>query len=213
MRKPVSADQYLNKIKPVIRRTRFSQLKIDDIAKHMDISKVTLYKHFSSKDEIIEQVVEYGIQYLQQADTVVYDDSVSYIDRFQKTFLESLIGVIYLSDLFLLDLKEFYPRLFENISVAQQNRIKNLQSFFQSGMDKKIFNRMHAALSLVQDDATLRRIMEPTFSIQWYDLTLKQAVMEFYKMKQYQVISPEYLDTVDDSVIENEIIRILQTIS
>ncbi|MGF9696600.1 MULTISPECIES: TetR/AcrR family transcriptional regulator [Paenibacillus] len=213
MRKPVSADQYLNKIKPVIRRTRFSQMKIDDIAKHMDISKVTLYKHFSSKDEIIEQVVEYGIQYLQQADTVVYDDSISYIDRFQKTFLESLIGVIYLSDLFLQDLKEFYPRLFENISVAQQNRIKNLQSFFQSGMDKKIFNRMHAALSLVQDDATLRRIMEPTFSIQWYDLTLKQAVMEFYKMKQYQVISPEYLDTVDDSVIEKEITRILQTIS
>ncbi|AUS24978.1 TetR/AcrR family transcriptional regulator [Paenibacillus polymyxa] len=213
MRKPVSADQYLNKIKPVIRRTRFSQLKIDDIAKHMDISKVTLYKHFSSKDEIIEQVVEYGIQYLQQADTVVYDDSVSYIDRFQKTFLESLIGVIYLSDLFLQDLKEFYPRLFEKISVAQQNRIKNLQSFFQSGMDKKIFNRMHAALSLVQDDATLRRIMEPTFSIQWYDLTLKQAVMEFYRMKQYQVISPEYLDTVDDSIIEKEIIRILQTIS
>ncbi|MGS5018439.1 TetR/AcrR family transcriptional regulator [Paenibacillus sp. JJ1683] len=213
MRKPVSADQYLNKIKPVIRRTRFSQLKIEDIAKHMDISKVTLYKHFSSKDEIIEQVVEYGIQYLQQADTVVYDDSVSYIDRFQKTFLESLIGVIYLSDLFLQDLKEFYPRLFEKISVAQQNRIKNLQSFFQSGMDKKIFNRMHAALSLVQDDATLRRIMEPTFSIQWYDLTLKQALMEFYRMKQYQVISPEYLDTVDDSVIEKEIIRILQTIS
>lgn len=213
MRKPMSADQYLNKIKPVIRRTRFSQLKIDDIAKHMDISKVTLYKHFSSKDDIIEQVVEYGIQYLQQADTVVYDDSVSYIDRFQKTFLESLIGVIYLSDLFLQDLKEFYPRLFENISVAQQNRIKNLQSFFQSGMDKKIFNRMHAALSLVQDDATLRRIMEPTFSIQWYDLTLKQAVMEFYRMKQYQVISPEYLDTVDESFIEKEIIRILQTIS
>lgn len=213
MRKPMSAEQYLNKIKPVIRRTRFSQLKIDDIAKHMDISKVTLYKHFSSKDEIIEQVVEYGIQYLQQADTVVYDDSVSYIERFQKTFLESLIGVIYLSDLFLQDLKEFYPRLYENISVAQQNRIKNLQSFFQAGMDKKIFNRMHAALSLVQDDATLRRIMEPTFSIQWYDLTLKQAVMEFYRMKQYQVISPEYLDTVDESFIEKEIIRILQTIS
>lgn len=84
---------------------RFSQLKIDDIAKHMDISKVTLYKHFSSKEEIIEQVVEYGIQYLQQADTVVYDDFVSYIDRFQKTFLESLIGVIYISDLFLQDLR------------------------------------------------------------------------------------------------------------
>ncbi|MEM5013651.1 TetR/AcrR family transcriptional regulator [Niallia taxi] len=213
MRKPVSVDQYLNKIKPVIRKTRFSQMKIDDIAKNMDISKVTLYKHFSSKDEIIEQVVEYYIQYLQYADTVANDDSISYIERFQKIFSESLISVIYLSDLFLQDLKEYYPQLFENIFVAQQNRIKNLQSFFQSGMDENIFNRIHIALSLVQDDASLRRIMEPTFSIQWYDLTLKQAVMEYYKMKQYQVIRPDYLDTVDDSGIEKEIIRILQTIS
>ncbi|KEQ24716.1 TetR/AcrR family transcriptional regulator [Paenibacillus tyrfis] len=213
MRKPVSAEHYINKIKPVIRKTRFSQLKIDDIAKHMDISKVTLYKHFSSKDEIIEQVVEHGINYLQQADAVVNDDSVSFIERYQKTFLQSLICVIYLSDLFQQDLKEYYPRLFETLVIAQQNRNKNLQTFFESGMDKKIFNRIHAMLSLVQDDATLRRIMEPTFSIQWYDLTLKQAVVEFYKMKRYQVIRPEYLDSVDDSDIEKEIVRILQSIS
>jgi AcrR family transcriptional regulator len=213
VRKAVSAEHYINKIKPIIRKTRFSQLKIDDIAKYMDISKVTLYKHFSSKDEIIEQVVEYGVNYLQQADADVNDDSVSFIERYQKTFLQSLICVIYFSDLFLQDLKEYYPHLFETIAVAQQNRNTNLQTFFESGMDKEIFNTIHAMLSLVQDDATLRRIMEPTFSIQWYDLTLKQAVMEFYKMKRYQVIRPEHLDSVDDSDIEKEIVRILQCIS
>lgn len=55
--------------------------------------------------------------------------------------------------------------------------------------------------------------MEPTFSIQWYDLTLKQAIMEFYKMKQYQMIRPEYLDEIDYSDFENKIVNILQTIS
>ncbi|GIO15818.1 TetR family transcriptional regulator [Cohnella xylanilytica] len=213
MRKAVSADQYIYKIKPVIQRTRFSQLKIDDIAKYMDISKVTLYKHFSSKDDILERVVEYGMRFLQQADSVTNDDSIPYIQRFQKTFLQSLILVIFLSDLFLQDLKEFYPGLFEKIVVAQRNRNKNLQEFFERGMERKIFNRMNAVLSLVQDDATLRRILDPTFSIQWYDLTLKQAVMEFYRMKKYQMIRPEHLDTVDDSGMEEEIVRILQSIS
>ncbi|GIO13234.1 hypothetical protein J19TS2_27890 [Cohnella xylanilytica] len=85
----------------------------------MDISKVTLYKHFSSKDDIIEQVVEYEIQYLQQADIVVNDDSLSYVDRFQKTFLQSLLCVVYLSDLFLQDLKEFYPTLYDKLVLAQ----------------------------------------------------------------------------------------------
>lgn len=65
---------------------------------------------------------------------------------------------------------------------------------------------------MVQDDAVLRRIMEPTFSIQ-YDVTLKQAIIDFYKMKQYQLLKPEYLDTVDDSVIEKWIVKISQTIS
>jgi hypothetical protein len=70
---------------------------------------------------------------------------------------------------------------------------------------------MNAVLFMVQDDAVLRCIMEPSFSIQ-YDVTLKQAIIDFYKMKQYQLLKPEYLDTVDDSVIEQEIVRILQTI-
>ena len=86
------------------------------------------------------------------------------------------------------------------------------QAFFESGMDQKIFNRMNAVLFMVQDDAVLRRIMEPLFSIQ-YDITLKQAIMDFYYMKQSQLLKPEYLDTVDDSVIENGIVKILQTIS
>lgn len=63
MRKAVSAETYVEKIKPVIRKTKFSQLKVDDLAKYMDISKVTLYKHFSSKDDVIEQVVDYYIDY------------------------------------------------------------------------------------------------------------------------------------------------------
>lgn len=208
----MSVDQYIEKIKPVIRRNKFSQLKIDDIAKYMDISKVTLYKHFSSKDEIIQRVVMYYINYLQGADAVVKDDSVSYVERFQMTFLQSLICVTFISDLFLNDLKEFYPNHFENLAAAQQSRIKNLQTFFESGMKQKIFNKLNAVLFMVQDDAVLRRFMEPSFSIQ-YDVTLKQAIIDFYKMKEYQLLKPEHLDTVDDSVIEKGVSKVLQTIS
>ncbi|MEC4564484.1 TetR/AcrR family transcriptional regulator [Paenibacillus sp. CMAA1739] len=212
MRKPVSAYQYIYKIKPVISKIKFSQLKIDDIAKYMDISKVTLYKHFSSKDEIIQQVVEYSINFLQEADTVVNDDSVPYIERFQRTFLQSLMSVIYFTDLFLDDLKEFYPHHFEKLAAAQHNRNKNLQAFFEAGMDRNIFNRLNAVLFMLQDDAVLRRFMEPSFSIQ-YDVTLKQAIIDFYRMKQYQLLKPEYLDTVDNSIIDEWVVKILQNIS
>lgn len=212
MRKAVSVDTYVEKIKPIIRKTKFSQLKVDDLAKYMDISKVTLYKHFSSKDDIIEQVVDYYIDYSKKADTVVKDDSVSFLDRFQLTFLQSLMCAAYISDLFLQDLKDFYPQHFENLSVALQNRNKSLQTFFESGMEQQIFNRLNAVLFMVQDDAVLRRFIEPSFSIQ-YDITVKQAIMDFYYMKQYQLLKPEYLKMIDDSDMERKIVHILQAIS
>ncbi|WP_334077860.1 TetR/AcrR family transcriptional regulator [Paenibacillus sanfengchensis] len=212
MRKAVSVEKYIEKIKPIIRRTKFSQLKVDDLAKYMDVSKVTLYKYFSSKDDIIEQVVDYYINYSKKADATANDDSVSFLERFQITFLQSLMCAVYISDLFLQDLKEFYPHHFDNLSVALQNRNKNLQAFFESGMEQQIFNRLNAVLSMVQDDAVLRRFIEPSFSIQ-YDITLKQAIMDYYRMKQYQLLKPEYLKMIDDSHMEGKIVHILQTIS
>ena len=152
MRKAVSVDTYVEKIKPIIRKTKFSQLKVDDLAKYMDISKVTLYKHFSSKDDIIEQVVDYYIDYSKKSDTVIKDDSVSFLDRFQLTFLQSLMCATYISDLFLQDLKEFYPHHFEKLSFALQNRNKSLQTFFELGMEQQIFNRLNAVLFMVQDE-------------------------------------------------------------
>ncbi|GIO85575.1 TetR family transcriptional regulator [Paenibacillus faecis] len=212
MRKAVSVEKYIEKIKPVIRKTKFSQLKVDDLAKYMDISKVTLYKYFASKDDIIEQVVDYYMDYSKKADATANDDSVSFLERFQITFLQSLMCAVYISDLFLQDLKEFYPHHFENLSVALQNRNKNLQAFFESGMEQQIFNRLNAVLFMVQDDAVLRRFIEPSFSIQ-YDITLKQAIMDYYRMKQYQLLKPEYLKMIDDSHMEGKIVHILQTIS
>ena len=55
MRKVACANTYINKIKPVIRKASFSQLKIDEIAKYMDISKATLYKRFLRKMKLLRR--------------------------------------------------------------------------------------------------------------------------------------------------------------
>lgn len=79
-------------------------------------------------------------------------------------------------------------------------------------MEQQVFNRLNAVLFMVQDDAVLRRFIEPSFSIQ-YDITVKQAIMDFYYMKQYQLLKPEYLKMIDDSDMERKIVHILQAIS
>ncbi|GJM78516.1 hypothetical protein HMSSN139_10120 [Paenibacillus sp. HMSSN-139] len=61
-----SADQPQNKTKSkmlkklaaVTKKEGFQSLRMDDIAKAMDVSRATMYKYFSSKDEVVEELVQ-----------------------------------------------------------------------------------------------------------------------------------------------------------
>ncbi|CAG7616725.1 TetR/AcrR family transcriptional regulator [Paenibacillus allorhizosphaerae] len=212
MDKAKSKNKYFDKIKPVLRKNRFSQLNMDDMARHMDISKATLYKYFSSKDEIIAMFVEHCVDYFKRADGLLMNPNVSYGERFQRTYEHSLKAVIYTPDFLLHDLKEIYPHLHDSLMLAQQERIKSLAKFFEAGAAEGIFNPINATLFMVQDDVVLRRILEPSFTIQ-FDLTLKKSLLDFYALKKYQLIAADQLDTVDDSLMEKEISLIIQQIS
>lgn len=144
--------------------------------------------------------------------TCIIQQDIDFAERFQKIYEQSLRCVVYVSDLFLEDLRDSYPTLFDRLIAAQQIRYRNLETFFEAGMEQGVFNRLNAALFMVQDDAVLRRIMDPLFSIH-YDMTLKQALMDFYQLKKYQLFQPDHVDSVQDSRTEQEIVNILKMIT
>jgi len=209
MGKEAVKNKYFDKIKPVFRKIRFSQINMDDMARLMDISKATLYKYFSSKDEIITMFVDYCADYLKMADAALADETLSFARRFRLSYEHSLKTVIYVPDILLQDLKELYPHLHEKLMLAMQDHIRSMQRFIDAGAEAGFFRRVNAALYVVQDDAVLRRIFEPTFSIQ-FDVTLKQALVEFYLLKKHQLIVPEMLHMVDDAEVERDIAQIIQ---
>ncbi|WP_313957885.1 TetR/AcrR family transcriptional regulator, partial [Bacillus toyonensis] len=62
-----------------------------DIAKLMDVSRATLYKHFSSKEEIIEGVVRIFSDYVAKLeDLEPEDDDNVYAIGFQRLFEQSV---------------------------------------------------------------------------------------------------------------------------
>lgn len=204
--------KYFEKIKPVFRKHRFSQLNMDDIARHMDISKATMYKYFSSKDEIVKLFVDSCAGYFKSGDKMMLDPGVSYVERFQITFEYSLKAAVYVPDILLLDLKEAYPKLLDTLLHAEQERLTCFRQFFDAGVAEGIFNPINPVLFLVQDDVVLRRILEPSFTIQ-FDITLKKALSDFYSIKKLQLITPNFLDTVDDTIMDKKILQVIQQIS
>ncbi|OYD06759.1 TetR/AcrR family transcriptional regulator [Paludifilum halophilum] len=200
------------KICGVVKNRGFGSLKMDDIARQMDISKATLYKYFSSKDNIIEAVVDDYISYIEGNDHVISDERVPFPTRFQKAFEHVAIAAVHASDLFLSELEVVYPHLYEKIIEARQKRNANLERFYQSGIDEGVFNPVNPAVLMLQDEVVLRRIVSSDF-LMHHNLSLKKALFDYYISKKYQLLRPEFLDQTDDTSIEEILDHIFHKVS
>jgi len=185
---------------------------MDDIAKYMDISKATLYKYFSSKEEIIQSVVTVYIEEVHDSRITIKDDTISYERRFQIAYEHAMTHVLYLPEFFWSDVKKLYPALYEDIASALGHHSEQLCSLFEEGMTKGIFNRISPVLYMIQDEAVIRRIAEPSFSIT-HDMTIRQALFDFYRLKKHQLLHPSYIESLDDQPVKAYINELIQQLS
>lgn len=212
MKRLENSQKLLTKIIPVLRTKSVSSLRMDDIAKHMDISKATLYKYFSSKEEIIQNVMNVYIEEIHDSRTTMEDDTISYERRFQIAYEHAMTHVLYLPEFFWSEVKKLYPALYEDIASALQHHSEQLCFFFEKGMNQGIFNRISPVLFMIQDEAVIRRIAEPSFSIT-HDMTIRQALFEFYMMKKHQLMHPSRLENLDDQPVKATINELIQQLS
>ncbi|MGG2095827.1 TetR/AcrR family transcriptional regulator [Bacillus sp. S13(2024)] len=200
------------KLLPIVKKQGISPLRTDDIARYMDISKATMYKYFSSKEEIIQYIVKIYAEYITSIDQTIFEETVPFGERFQKTFEQSLLISFYISDAFLSDLKHNAPVLYEQIIQAQNERNNQLKKFYEEHIEKEVFNAINPALILIQDDVLLRKFFEPTILIQ-NNMTLYQALFDYYMLKKHQVIHHEHRGHVDDEKMKSTIQYIVQKVS
>jgi len=114
-------------------REGFNKVSMDELAKEMKISKKTIYKYFSSKNEIIATSVE-TLQFnlKRRLEQILHQDSSSINKLIQIS--STLLNVAFkVSDTWLSDLRSYSPELWDNI---ERFRTKTFMSTFGSILDQ-----------------------------------------------------------------------------
>jgi len=111
----------------------FNKVSMDELAKEMKISKKTIYKHFSSKSEIIEATVEsLQITLRSTLQQITKQDSSSIEKLMQMS--HTLLNIAFrVSDKWLSDLRLYSPDLWNNI---EEFRTKTFMSTFGNILDQ-----------------------------------------------------------------------------
>ncbi|MCK8489850.1 TetR/AcrR family transcriptional regulator [Paenibacillus sp. MBLB2552] len=205
-----SKSKMLKKLAGVTKKEGFQSLRMDDIAKAMDVSRATMYKYFSSKDEVVEALVGTYEDYIDGLvlETTQGEES-SFGTRFQRLFEQSIMLIESVTDVFLRDLQLAYPELFGHIKEAMHRRERKMVEFYQDGMKRGVFNQVNVKFLLLQDDVMLREILTAKY-IMFNETTLEQVLRDYYDFKKVQLFKAEKLALVNDTELEPIMEHILQ---
>ncbi|WP_258171139.1 TetR/AcrR family transcriptional regulator [Paenibacillus sp. R14(2021)] len=200
----------LKKLISTIMKDGFQHLRMDDIAKAMDVSRATMYKNFSSKEEVIEGVVRVFIDYIDRLeDRTSDDDEESFGIWFQQLFEQSVSLVGKITDVFLKDLQSAYPELYAQLKDTLNKREQQTLEFYQDGKTKGIFNLINEKFILIQDNLLLREIINTKFLV-YNQVSIQQVLLDYYQFKKIQLFKADKLSIVDDSKIQPVIDHIVE---
>lgn len=192
------------KITPIISKNGFQSLKMEEIARLMNISKGTLYKYFSSKEEVIEAIINDLVVYIDGFSIEERTDLKSYIDVFNQLFEQTILLGAYVPEIFLNDLEKIYPDLYNRLKDSMNRNENEIRKFYIDGKKKDIFNDINESLIFLQNYIFIRSFLDMKFLIN-NNMTLKKSILDFYNLTKYQLIKADKFYLINESEVIEKI--------
>lgn len=157
-------EKILAAAKEIYTRHGFYKTSMDDVAKELGMSKKTIYKHFESKDVLVENVVELIMQNIgKNVDKILKSDSNA---------LEKIIGHVELmsntvfrySDKWLSDIRMYAPHLWTKIDEFRTKKmINNLSKIINQAKKEGLFTDYPTEVVVAIFISAVRSIVNPEF--------------------------------------------------
>jgi AcrR family transcriptional regulator len=110
------------------------KVSVDEIAAQANVSKVTLYKYFGSKDDLYAAVVNMFIDETLAATEKVFNSELDFLEKLKFALLSKVNTSPLVSWTYLLQVWEKDGQLTENFAQTLQNKVKALiYKLFEEG--------------------------------------------------------------------------------
>ncbi len=113
---------------------------MDDVARHLGISKKTLYKHVTDKDDLVDKVIDYEIEMLNKGMECKQKQNLNAIEELlivSKILNQKMKG-LNLATLY--DLRKYYPHHYERFTKARRDKMfENVMANIEKGQREGLF--------------------------------------------------------------------------
>lgn len=184
---PQKREHWIDELLPHFIERGIRAVPIDEVVSILGKSKATVYKHFESHHEIVSLVIQRKLQQLQHFQPILEDERRSYQERYVLAvgYVSKHLGDV--SNLFLSDLKEIYPDLWQLINGFKQMALSILKSFYRDGISDGTFEDINPELMVLSDELFFDALTNPEY-LASKELNLQAAFESYFKMRFYGIL-------------------------
>lgn len=168
----------------------FYSATVDQLASKLNMSKRTIYRYFSSKEDIIAAVMQ---QFMLETEQLMEDrlgqleHPVDKITALMKIVSERLQM---LNTKMLKDLQVYYPRIWEQVEQFRAEKIKHIIHALVEGSQHGLIKEINPVIVTASMLATIRAVINPSFLLE-NNITFEQAFQAVFDTFLYGIVKRE----------------------
>lgn len=155
-------------------------VSMDDIAKHIGMSKKTIYQYFADKDELVYAFMQVGMQEQMMDMKKIAESSENVIEELHRAMAKTREVFSQVNPLMLFELRKYHPKAWEFFNQCKEGDMKEhfvktmqkgiKEGVFRANIDVEILVRMR--LELVQVALDPKIFPSPQFNFVEVNLQL-----------------------------------------
>jgi len=180
-------EQWLSRILPVFQKEGFKDFTMDEVVKMVGVSKATFYKYFSSKEKLIDAIIQWKLNEIGKFQDQLLDASLSYYDRYFNAIHVTALATSQISNKLLEDLKNVYPEKWKAVDEFQNFAVNLLENFYTEGVRDGHLIDLNPKLIAITDHIFFSHMSDPQFLAK-NGLTLHEAFIGYITLKNEGII-------------------------
>lgn len=177
-------------VMPFFMENGLQEVTMDDAAAYLNKSKATIYKYFPSREDLIREGLTVKLAQLKRFIPLLQEPGKDYLDRYYQAMGQFLEDAGDISNLFLKDLKEVFPALWQLVESFRAFAQMVLHQFYLEGIAAGKLKNIHPALLVRMDQIVFEEMTDGAFLAR-NNLSLKEAFAQYLEIKFFGIVKPE----------------------
>jgi AcrR family transcriptional regulator len=181
---PELREDWVRQVAPFFFQKGLDSFNMNEISVILDVSKATLYKHYSTHVEVLEEMVDMRVANVAEFEMLLFDEHLTYWERYRDATTYVCERLSDVSALFISDLQRGFPYLHDRIRVLQNFITERLRVFYEEGIAAGFISAEYDPhLLAVLDHNFILQVCEPTF-LKQNNLPLQVVINAHFNIKQ-----------------------------